>query len=261
MEIFPLFAFLGIGIFAGIIGGMLGLSGGVITVPALIFALPHFGIPETQATHMAIGTSLAAMVFNGIVSTWSHHRRGGVLWDLFLSLLPWISIGALLGGIVANYISDVILENVFGFFICFLGIYLFVPQKKKKELRQFNKHSIFWCGTGVGTISSVLGIGGGVFTVPLLVHYNYPEKKAIGTSASISLVITTVTALTYLYFGLNDVKTPESLGYIYVPAFVFIGLGAMFFAPLGAKWAHAIDGLLLRRIFACVLIITGILMI
>ncbi len=261
MEMIPLLAFLGVGILAGLIGGLLGLSGGVVTVPALVFIFPLIGIPETQVTHMAIGTSLAAMVFNGIVSTWSHHLRKGVLWELFLSLLPWITIGALFGGIVANFISDFVLENLFGFFICFLGIYLFWPPRKKKELREFNKHSIFWCGTGVGTIAGVLGIGGGVFTVPLLIHFNYPEKKAIGTSAAISLVVTTVTALTYLYFGLKTVKTPESLGYIYLPAFVFIGLGAMFLAPLGAKWAHAIDGLLLRRIFAAVLIIIGILMI
>ncbi|MBS0629110.1 MAG: sulfite exporter TauE/SafE family protein [Verrucomicrobia bacterium] len=261
MDIVHLLAFLGVGILAGLIGGLLGLSGGVVTVPALVFLFPVMGIPQSQVTHMAIGTSLAAMVLNGIVSTWSHHRREGVLWPLFLSLLPWIIIGSLFGGIVANFISDVVLENLFGFFIVFLGIYLLLPQKKKRELREFNKHSIFWCGTGVGSVASVLGIGGGVFTVPLLIHFNYPEKKAIGTSAAISLVITTVTALTYLYFGMKTVKTPESLGYIYLPAFVFIGLGAMFLAPVGAKWAHAIDGLLLRRIFAAVLIIIGIVMI
>ena len=98
MEIIPLLAFLGVGILAGLIGGLLGLSGGVVTVPALVFIFPAIGIPEEQVTHMAIGTSLAAMVFNGIVSTWSHHRRQGVVWDLFLSLLPWITIGALFGG-------------------------------------------------------------------------------------------------------------------------------------------------------------------
>jgi uncharacterized membrane protein YfcA len=261
MELLPLLAFLGIGVVAGLLGGLLGLSGGVVTVPALVFMLPKMGIPANQVTHMAIGTSLAAMVFNGIVSSWSHHRRKGVIWELFFSILPWIAIGALFGGIVANFMPDVVLENVFGAFICLLGVYLFFPAKKRKELKALNKHSIFWLGTGVGTVASVLGIGGGVFTVPLLIHFNYPEKKAIGTSAAISLVITTMTALTYLYFGLKQVKTPESLGYIYLPAFVFVGIGAMFLAPLGAKWAHAIDALLLRRIFAGVMIIIGILMI
>jgi len=261
MDIFHLLAFLGVGILAGLIGGLLGLSGGVVTVPALVFIFPAIGIPDNEVTHMAIGTSLAAMVFNGIVSTWSHHRRQGVVWDLFLSIVPWITIGALFGGIVANFISDVVLENVFGFFICFLGMYLFLPPRKKKELREFNKHSIFWCGTGIGSLAGVLGIGGGVFTVPLLIHFNYPEKRAIGTSAAISLVVTIVTALTYLYFGMKTVKTPGTWGFIYLPAFVLIGLSAMFLAPLGAKLAHTINGLLLRRIFAGVLIIIGILMI
>lgn len=261
MEIYPLLAFLCVGVVAGLLGGLLGLSGGVVTVPSLILLFPFFGIPENQVTHMAIGTSLAAMVLNGIVSAWSHHLRQGVVWGLFLSLLPWIVIGALFGGIAANFMPDVVLENVFGLFICFLGIYLFFPQKKRKELQELNKHKIFWLGTGVGSVASVLGIGGGVFTVPLLIHFNYPEKKAIGTSAAISLVITTMTALTYLYFGLKKVKVPESLGYIYLPAFVLIGIGAMFLAPLGAKWAHAIDAKLLRRIFAGVLVIIGITMI
>lgn len=261
MEILPLIAFLGVGVVAGLLGGLLGLSGGVVTVPALVFILPRFGIPKDQVTHIAIGTSLAAMVFNGIVSTWSHNKRAGVVWHLFLSLLPWIALGALSGGIAANFISDVVLEDIFGFFICFLGIYLFIPMRKRSELKELSKHAIFWFGTGIGSLASVLGIGGGVFTVPFLILFNYPEKKAVGTSAAVSLVITAITALTYLYFGLNKVKTPESLGYIYLPAFVCVGIGAMLLAPLGAKWAHAINGLLLRRIFAGVLFVIGALMI
>lgn len=261
MELLPLFAFFIVGVLAGLLGGLLGLSGGVVTIPSLIFIFHYFDFPRDQVTHMAIGTSLAAMVFNGAMSAWSHHRRQGVVWDLFFSLFPWILLGALAGSFAANFIPDAVLEDTFGAFILLLGIYLIIRKKKQKEFTRPSKGTFVWVGSSVGSVASLLGIGGGVFTVPLLIHFHYPEKKAVGTSAAVSLVITTVAALAYLYFGLDRIKTPETLGYIYLPAFACVGIGAVLAAPVGAKLAHGMDGTLLRRIFAVALLIIGALMI
>lgn len=261
MEIFALFAYLIIGILAGLIGGLLGLSGGVVTVPALLFIFHLLGFPQTFAMHTAIGTSLAAMVLTGIASTWAHHRHKGVMWEIVLSMIPGIFLGCLLGAYVAHFLSGVILELFFGLFICLLGAYILFQKKKGKPIAPPDKTVFTWMGLVIGTLASILGIGGGVFIVPLLMHYRFAEKKAVGTSAATGLCITFLATVAYMYFGMGVVNIRESMGYIYLPAFVIIGIATIIFAPIGAKWTHRMKGTKLRKIFAGTLIIVGILMI
>jgi len=261
MEILSLVAFLVIGALAGLIGGLLGLSGGIVTVPSLVLVFHLFDFPQTSAMHVAIGTSLSAMVLTGIASTWAHHRRDGVIWAIVFSMIPGIIIGCLLGAFVAHFLSGVLLQIIFGLFISLLGAYILLQKRKQKQVQRPNRTVYTWFGFGVGSLASLLGIGGGVFTVPLLIAFRYPEKKAIGSSAAISLVITFLAALAYLYFGWDEVQFKDSLGYIYLPAFALIGIGTIFFAPLGVKIAHRMQGIHLRKVFAATLIIVGILMI
>ncbi|NGX37080.1 MAG: hypothetical protein K1000chlam2_00230 [Chlamydiae bacterium] len=261
MEIVALLSFVVIGVLAGLIGGLLGLSGGIVTVPCLVLLFRLMGIPQTYLMHIAIGTSLAAMVLNSLASMWAHHRRQGVVWKIVFAMIPGIFLGCMLGSFVAQFLSSVVLQVVFGSFICFLGAYILLQKRKRQEKKLPDKTLYTWLGFGIGTLSSLLGVGGGVFSVPLLISYRYPEKQAVGTSAAMGLFITFVAAVAYLYFGLKEVKLPLTLGFIYLPAFAVIGFVAIFFAPLGAKLAHRIKGALLRKIFAGTLIIVGILMI
>lgn len=262
MEWIALFAFFIVGILAGLIGGLLGLSGGVVTVPCLFLIFHFIGIPQGVLMHMAIGTSLSAMILTGIASTIAHHRHKGVMWNIVVSMLPGIILGCLFGAFLAHFLSGILLQIFFGVFIACLGAYVLLQKDRKKETTTKPETTVFsWFGLGVGTLASMLGIGGGVFTVPLLISYRFSEKKSVGTSAAIGLLITTMAALAYLYFGLETVQVQYSLGYIFLPAFALIGLGAVIFAPLGAKWAHGMEGTLLRKIFGGALIFIGILMI
>lgn len=240
---------------------MLGLSGGVITVPSLVLIFHLTGYPQSILMHTAIGTSLAAMVLNGMASTYAHHRRSSVMWDIVFVMIPGLILGCLLGAFFAHFLSGIVLQIIFGVFIALLGAHVLFSKSKKKGTEKPDKSLYTWIGIGIGFLSSLLGIGGGVFMVPLLLAFNHPEKKAVGTSAAMGLLITTLAALGYLYFGLQQSTPPTSLGYIYLPAFILIGLTTIFFAPLGAKFAHQIEGNKLRKIFASILILIGILMI
>lgn len=261
MDILALSAFLVIGVLAGLIGGLLGLSGGVITVPCLTVVLHLMDYPQTYLVHTAIGTSLAAMVLNGISSTWAHHKRESVLWRIVLRMFPGVILGSLLGAFIANFLSGIILALLFGLFLSLLGAYLLLRKDPHKDKKAPEHPPYAWLGLGVGTAASLLGIGGGVFTVPLLLAYRYKEKKAVGTSAAIGLCITVLAAIGYVYFGRGKVTMEYAFGYIYLPAFILVGIGAAAFAPWGAKLAHQVRGTHLRKIFAVILIITGVLMI
>lgn len=261
MEYIAWFAYVLVGAIAGLSGGLLGLSGGVIAVPCLVLIFSILSFPQAVLMHTAIGTALAAMVINGLASTTAHHKRGGVMWDLVFAMIPGVFLGCLLGAFIAHFLSSVLLEIIFGLFVSLLGARVLLQKKKKGEVKRPDRTLFTWIGLGIGTLSSLLGIGGGTFTVPMLLSYRYPEKKAVGTSAATGLFITFLAALGYLYFGLGVSTVPNSLGYIYLPAFAIVGLTTILFAPMGARLAHKIDGKKLRRIFAATLIIVGILMI
>lgn len=262
MDFWPLIAFFVVGMLAGTTGGLLGLSGGVVTVPCLVLLFHLMGFPQLHLMHMAIGTSLSAMVLTGIASTWAHHNRNGVMWEIVLAMVPGIILGCLLGTFLANFLSGVILQIIFGVFVLSLGTFILLQKKKAPEQVSRPAKSLYtWIGLGIGTAASILGIGGGIFMVPLLMGYHYPERKAVGTSCATGLLITILAALGYLYFGMDQITVENSFGYVYLPAFALIGIGTIIFAPIGVKLAHVIDGKKLRRIFAATLILVGILMI
>ncbi|MDN3506421.1 MAG: sulfite exporter TauE/SafE family protein [Simkaniaceae bacterium] len=262
MEIFALFAFLIVGMAAGFIAGMLGLSGGVVMVPCLLFLFRFLDFPQAHVMHMAIGTALSAMVMTGIAATWTHHKHKGVMWSIAMLMLPGIVMGCTLGTFVAQFLSGFVLQLIFGLFICMLGAFVLFhkgPSQKKKPKPVNSLYT--WFGFGIGSFASLLGIGGGVFTVPLLISYQFSEQKSIGTSAAVGTMVTIIASIGYLYFGLSEVAVPMSLGFIYLPAFAMVSLGTVIFAMLGAKLAHRMEGKKLKRIFAGVLLIVGILMI
>jgi len=265
MEIFLWVIYFIVGAGAGLLSGLLGISGGIVTIPALVLIFNLTGFPQSYLMHTAMGTSLAAMILKGIAATWTHNGRKEVMWDLVLVMIPGILMGCILGAFFAHFISGILLQIVFGGFICFLGAgILFKKQKKKKKTEKAarpDKALYTWIGLGIGAISSFLGIGGGVFVVPLLLSYHYVEKKAIGTSAATGLFITILASIGYMYFGHDLVDIGESIGYVYIPAFLSIGLGTLIFAPIGTKLTNRFDVKKWRKGFAATLIIIGILLI
>lgn len=262
MEFLPYIAFIFMGILAGILAGLLGISGGVITVPCLALFFHLMSFPQAYVMHLAIGTSLAAMVFSGLGAAWSHHIKKAVIWDIVWAMFPGIIIGSIIGSLIAHVLSSVILAIFFGFFAILLGIYFyrkrFIAKQKEKKI---NKSRSLWLGFGISGLANILGIGGGVMTVPILVAHNYPEKKAVGTSAAIGLLISFLGALAYLYFGMKEIQIEYGIGYLYLPAFIVIGIVSFFCAPLGTKWAHGLPVQTIRRIFGVFLVISGLLMI
>lgn len=261
VEIFALIAYVLIGALAGIASGLLGVSGGIVTVPSLAFVFYLLDFPQGYLMHSVIGTSLAAMVLTGISSTWSYQRHQSVMWNIVWGMLPGIVIGSLLGAWVAHLLSGIILEVFFGGFIFLLGLYLLIHKSTKIKTKKLNSIWYALYGFCIAFIASLIGIGGGIFIVTLLIHQGFIEKKALGTSAAGSVFITFLGSLGFFYFGLGSVPVRESLGYIYLPAFFLIGVTAMCFAPLGVKWVHQISAVILRKIFAGVLLIVGLGMI
>lgn len=262
MFLIALLAFAILGVLAGILAGLLGIGGGIITVPALYLIFHLLGFPPDKVMHFAIGTSLAAMVFNTLSSTYAHHGKKSVRWDFFKKMLPGVIIGSIIGAFFAHLLPGNILERIFGVFSILLGIYMLWPshQIKKQDPNPtsivLNVAAVFISG-----ISNILGIAGGTMTVPAFLFFGMDEKKAIGTSAAVGFVITLMGALSYLYLGLGQTQVQHSVGYLYLPAFVVIAITTFWAAPKGARLVYILEPKLLRRIFAYVLMLVGLSMI
>jgi uncharacterized protein len=253
-----------IGVLAGFSGGLFGIGGGLIAVPCLLLTFHYLGFPSAHAMQMALGTSLGAMVFTAGSSAWAHYRQKGVLWDLFRSLAPGIVIGAILGALIADFLPSRLLAIIFGVFTVLIGSYFLLPDVFFKNQNHLNQPGI--CGMRtisiiIGALSSILGIGGGIITVPVLTAFGIPIKNAISTSAATGFLIAIVGALSFLFFGLNQDSHSGAVGYVYLPAFFFIGLTSSILAPWGAKLAYLLPTHILTNVFGCFLIIVGIVMV
>ncbi len=261
MTLVAFLLYLLVGSMSGLLAGLLGISGGVFTVPCLFFLFRYLDFPPNYVMHMAIGTSLASMVFNALAATIAHARKKNVLWDLFKQLLPGIIIGSIIGGFTADFLSTPILETIFAIFISVLGFHFIRPffQSPKKTVWP-GKRLLGIYGAVIAFLANILGIGGGTMTVPTLLHHQIPEKKAIATAAATGLVITFFGALSYMAFGVNDVKVPLSFGYIYLPAFLIVSFSSLFTVGYGADLTDRLSPLALRRIFGSLLLIIGLLM-
>ena len=261
MIVLSLLCFTLIGLFAGVMAGLLGISGGVITIPLLVTVFSFIGFDQAHMMHTAIGTSFASMLCNAFASANAHRKRDGIVAELLAPLAPGIVLGVIFGSTIAHSLKGQTLQLIFAVFECMVGVYFFLPNAIKRGDPKIPSRPFLTCfGVIVGMISSILGIGGGMITMPMFLSFRIPTKLAIGTSSGAVLITTLLGASSYLLWGLNSPEQNDSLGYIYLPAFICISLATLVAAPYGAKLAHTLPKMLLRRIFAFVLIGTGLLM-
>jgi uncharacterized protein len=252
-----------IGLTAGILGGLLGISGGIITVPCLIYLFKFYDFPTVDLMQLAIGTSLAAMVFNAISSMKVHQDKGAINWKLVKRMLPGLILGCLVGSYLGGLLPGAILQLIFGSFAILLGIYFF-RHKKLPDLGTPNLPSLAILnslGFGVGALSNILGIGGGTMTVPLFVKLKIPIKSSVASSTATGFIISLLGAFSYLLIGLGQNIYEMSLGYIYLPAFTILAITTFASAPYGARLAHRLDSARLKMIFGACLFLIGIAMI
>ncbi|MCW9023354.1 MAG: sulfite exporter TauE/SafE family protein [Gammaproteobacteria bacterium] len=255
-----LLIYLLLGSIVGVLAGLLGVGGGLVIVPVLAGTFAIAGFPAETIMHFAVGTSLATIVPTSLSSVRAHHKKAAVLWPWFRSLTPGIVIGALLGALVADQIPSDQLKIFFGLFELIVAVQLFWGIKPHATGEHHGPIGKSIAGTGIGLVSAVVGIGGGTMTVPYLLWNKVSTQKAVATSSACGLPIAVAGAAGFVLTGWDASGPDYSSGYIYWPAFVVISITSVVFAPLGAHWAHKIDGVKLKKGFALFLFVIGLRM-
>ena len=247
------------GAFVGFFAGLLGIGGGLIIVPVLISAFTAQDFPLDRIIHMALGTTLATILFTSISSLRTHHRHGAVLWDVVKPMTPGIFLGTL-GGTVL--MPGNVLSVIFVIFIFYAATQMLLQFRPNPMFQLPRKIGLFLIGTVIGGVSSLVAIGGGLLSVPFLTLCKVKLQQAIGTAAAIGFPIALAGTIGYAVNGsLQSEQLPEySLGYIYLPALAWLVSASIVTAPIGAKMTHSTKTSILRTIFVVLLYSLGIKM-
>lgn len=244
-----------VGAIVGLLAGLLGVGGGGVIVPILLFLFTKQGVAGDIIMHLTLGTSLACIIFSSISSLKAHHRRGAVNWSIVRKITIGIITGSLLGAYVASILSTAALAFFFALFLYVIAFQMLTNRVPDANRMIPGTAGMFSAGSGIGFISSLVGIGGGSLSVPFMVWCNVSVHHAIGTSAAIGLPIAVAGTLGYLVNGWGNPSLPAlSLGFVYAPALVGIAAVSVLTAPVGAKLAHNLPVGKLKKIFALLLI-------
>jgi uncharacterized membrane protein YfcA len=259
IEIIFLFYYALLGIFAGILAGMLGVGGGLIIVPVLIWLFSLQGFEYEVISHAAIGTSLASIITTSLSSANAHHRHKAVNWKVVSQLSAGLFAGGLMGAWVASDLNTRILQLVFGLFAISVGLQMFFKAQTISPRQLPDWPLMNAVGVLIGTVSGIVGIGGGSMTVPFLTWHNVAIRQAVATSSACGLPISIAGFIGFVATGWGNAGMPEySWGYIYLPALIAVAVLSILLAPLGAKLAHHMPVLLLKRFFAVLLVVVGV---
>ena len=251
-----LLIFLATGAVAGLMAGLFGVGGGMIMVPALALLLPKSGIEPAVVMQVAVATSLAVIAATSVSSAWSHHRRGGVLWPALRALVPGLMTGSVLGAFVADRLPSRTLAVMVGVGALVTAAQMFANRKPRAARELPGPAGLATVGGVIGLLSSLIGIGGGSLTVPFLSACNVGIRQAVGTAAAAGVPIAWAGALGFIFAGRNLALPGPHLGYVSLSGFAGLAAASILTAPLGARLAHGLPPLVLKRAFA--LLLTGI---
>lgn len=247
-----------LGALAGVLAGLMGIGGGLVIVPGLLLLFHLQGFDATFLSHLAIGSSLAIIVPVAIASMWAHHRRGAVDWAVVFSLAPGLMLGALAGAWLASRFSTDLLKILFGSFLLIVACQMLIGSVPKAgKRRSVGARLFFPVGAAIGTVSGLVGIGGGTMTVPFLVWQGKSLPLAVATSAACGLPIAIAGTLGFMLIG-EGAGVGLSTGFVYWPAVIVVGAFAVLTAPFGARLAHGLPVSQLKKGFALLLLGVGL---
>lgn len=266
VDIIPLvLLLLSLGAVAGFLAGLLGVGGGIVLVPGLYYIFgslqSQFGFDPAYLMHMSVATSLAIIVPTGSSSAFAHHKKGGVDFDLVKAIGGGIVIGVIVATWIAKGLDVQTMRMIFATALMIMACIMILGrsrfQAEDGEPPKQPKTSI--AGFVIGTISTMIGIGGATLSVPYMSMHGIKMHRAVGTASALGLVISIPATIGFMIIGWNlDNLPPFSLGYVNALAWICIIPVSVMIAPLGAKAAHKISVRRLKITFAIFMIVVAL---
>lgn len=243
-----------LGIFGGFVAGLFGVGGGLTLVPFMYMLFVAQQFPPEHVMHLALGTSMATIVFTSISSMRAHHAHGAVRWEIVRRLAPGLVLGTFGGSLVAGQVPTGPMTAIFVVIVYYASAQMMLDFKPHAHRQLPGQFGLFAAGGVIGGISSLVAAGGGFLSVPFMLFCNVAIHSAVGTSSALGFPIAVAGAVGYVVAGSHDGGLPPyTLGYIYLPAFAGIVVMSILLAPVGARLAHKLPVKKLKRAFGAFL--------
>lgn len=249
-----------VGVFAGILAGLLGVGGGIVLVPAFYYVFGGLGYESPHLMQLCVATSLATMVVTAIRSLSTHSKEGDVQWYVLRGWGPGIVIGAALGVFVVAQLETVTLQIIFGVLAFSVGLYMALG-KAHWQLGEALPSGVARAVLSpvIGGLSVLIGVGGGAFGVPLMTLHGIAIHRAVATASGFGLLIAVPSVIGFLLVSMPaEVRPPFTVGSVNFAAFAIIVAMTLLTAPFGARLAHRLDAAKLRRVFAVFLLLVAV---
>lgn len=255
-------SYLLLGLLVGFMAGLLGIGGGAIMVPlfTMLFLQQEVATPQ-NVMHLALGTSMATIIFTSFASMRSHYKKQNVQTDMAVKISAGVLAGTFAATFVASHAKGACLALFFSAFMVFVAVTMFRKTRYRRNPRPHGTPGNVLTGIVIGAVSALVSIGGGSLSVPYLMHQNFDIKRAIGTSAAVGFPIAISGTLGYLVNGWSGTDWNRlTVGYVYLPAVAAVALGSALTAPLGVKYATTLPVETLKKIFGLLAVVLSIKM-
>jgi hypothetical protein len=260
ITVFSLCALLGA--IAGVLAGLLGIGGGLVIVPALVYLLPQLGVEPNLVMPMALATSLGAIVVTSSSAMFAHHKNANIPWHIAKPLILFVALGSFSGAFIAELLSTEALTNFFAGAVIVLATYMLSAMRSERTRAMPSIYFLQMVAFVAGVIASLMGMAGGAILVPVLTYFGITLRHSMGIATVCGIAVALAGALGYIYTGYGNILLPQwSLGYIYLPALLGIVVTSSICAPIGVKLATKLPVKTLKKVFALFLICVAIEMI
>lgn len=252
-----------LGACAGFLGGLIGIGGGFVLVPGLYWYFTHgLDLPSGQAMSMALGTTMACIIFTATGSVMAHVRRGAVDFSIVRRFAPYVVPSTVLGAVLATLVKVVFVKAGFAVFCLYSATrMLFFSKTLVREGASLETSHVPLAGTFFGTMCGLLGVGGASLFVPYMLKRNVDMRKAMATASALQLPIATIGSVAYAVLGWRQESLPlGSLGFIHTPVLAILVAGSMAMAPVGVWATNALPVSTVKKVFAVFTMLVGIKM-
>ena len=253
-TLLPMFFLLAsLGCLAGFLAGLLGIGGGTVLVPGFFYIFSSLGYDSPYIMHVAVATGLSVIIATGRSASYAHYKRGSVDKSAFMILAPALVVGVVIGTVLSKGIESQHLQIFFAVALFLMGVRMLRGAKPHEVDKTFKPSPLmFGAGGIIGTISSLMGIGGAAMNVPLMVTNGVTMQRAVGTAAALGLAVAIPGAIGYIFVGgtVDAALPPFSLGFVNMLGWIAVIPFTVICAPFGVALAHKLNARSLRKLFA-----------
>jgi uncharacterized protein len=242
------------GAFVGLLSGLLGIGGGMTLVPILAALFDGEALSPDHGVHLALGTAMASAILTASASVRAHHLRGAVDWRIATHLAPGMVAGSMLSSVASGWIDQRHLALAFALIVYGGATQMLVRRREATVVALPGRTITLLVGFAIGVVCGLVSAGGTFLTVPWMLHCGVPMLTAIGTGAAIAIPVVFVGTIGYVITGWHAPDLPaHSIGFVYLPALAALVVASGPMATAGARIAHRLPVVVLKRIFALLL--------